>query len=81
VLTEALANVARHARATAVEVTVDADDELTVRVSDNGCGVADFSRHSGVRNMAARATALRGTFRMVPNRPAGTVIEWEAPLA
>jgi glucose-6-phosphate-specific signal transduction histidine kinase len=38
-LREALSNAARHARASRVDVSVEADSHLRLRVSDNGIGI------------------------------------------
>jgi two-component system sensor histidine kinase DevS len=84
VLRESLSNVIRHAGATAVEVTVSADDkELVLVVADDGVGVdpdAPPPSGFGLRNMAARAASLGGTCSVVPNEPRGTLVEWRAPL-
>ena len=85
-LREALSNVARHAAATAVdvEVTVGAG-ELVARVRDDGTGVEEAgcraeSPGHGLRNMAARAARLDGTFELTPGPTNGTVVTWRVPL-
>ena len=91
-LREALSNAARHSGATAVDVTVDvtSDDNLSVLVTDDGVGIPDGVSRSGLRNLAARASTLGGTFRLSPapagpdghkppDRP-GTRLEWLVPL-
>jgi signal transduction histidine kinase len=81
VLTEALSNTARHARATAADVTlVAADGKLTVTVTDNGRGIPAGAPRSGLRNLAARATRLSGTFEAVPAAHGGTRLTWSVPL-
>jgi signal transduction histidine kinase len=82
VLREALSNVARHARATAVTVEVGATGgELTVRVADDGVGVAaDVASVGGVRNLLRRADELGGTCVLAPAEPRGTVLTWTVPL-
>jgi two-component system, NarL family, sensor histidine kinase DevS len=82
VLGEALSNAARHAHATAVDVTVElAAPVLRLRVSDNGRGIDPaVTRRSGLGNLRSRAEELGGTFTLTPNRPAGTVLEWSVPL-
>ncbi|XRQ12569.1 GAF domain-containing sensor histidine kinase [Actinomadura welshii] len=81
VVQEALSNVARHARATETAVVIDVGDEdLTLRVEDDGVGIPEGGRRSGLRNMAERAEGLGGGFR-TRNRPAGgTVLTWRVPL-
>ncbi|MER7958075.1 GAF domain-containing sensor histidine kinase [Streptomyces sp. NPDC096030] len=83
VLGEALTNVARHARARKVEVTVAADEGvLTVEVRDDGVGMPVGGSRSGLRNLAERAGRLGGTLsvrgRAEPG--GGTELEWRIPL-
>jgi signal transduction histidine kinase len=84
-LREALSNAARHAHASQVDVTVDSDPDgmLVVRVTDNGTGIPDGGRRSGLRNLAARAEKLGGELRLEPADPGapspGTRLEWRVP--
>ncbi|WP_249401120.1 GAF domain-containing protein [Streptomyces sp. PKU-MA01144] len=82
VLREALSNAARHARATAVEVTAETDGAgLRLRVADNGRGIDPaVTRRSGLDNLRRRATDLGGGFTLTPNQPTGTIAEWTVPL-
>ncbi len=82
-LREALSNVARHARASRVEVEVVFADDVRLTVVDDGIGppAAEAPRGKGLANMAARATKLGGTFAMVPAEPTGTRLEWRVPKA
>ena len=82
VLREALSNAARHSGATRVDVTVDADATgmLTVLVRDNGTGIADGTRRSGLANMADRAEKLGGTLQLSPAEGGGTQLEWRVPV-
>ncbi|TFE36356.1 GAF domain-containing protein [Streptomyces sp. ICN441] len=82
VLREALSNAARHARATAVEVTAETDGAgLRLRVADNGRGIDPaVTRRSGLDNLRRRATDLGGGFTLTPNQPTGTIVEWTVPL-
>jgi signal transduction histidine kinase len=82
VLREALSNAARHAAATRVDVTVDTDDAgmLTVLVRDNGCGIAETGRRSGLANMSDRAEHLGGKLRLSPVDGGGTELEWKVPV-
>ncbi|MFF0297998.1 PAS domain S-box protein [Kitasatospora sp. NPDC004614] len=83
VLGEALSNVARHAHATAVDVSAEVTAaDLCLRVSDNGRGIDPaVTRRSGLANLRSRAEELGGTFTLVANQPAGTVLEWIVPLS
>jgi signal transduction histidine kinase len=82
VLREALSNTARHAAATRVDVTIDTDDAgvLTVLVRDNGRGIGETSRRSGLANMADRAEQLGGKLRISPADGGGTELEWKVPV-
>jgi signal transduction histidine kinase len=81
-LREALSNVARHAGATRVTVEVDCQDEVALRVIDNGRGVpaeAASGPGLGLRNMASRAETLGGRFDVRPGEDGGAVLEWAVP--
>jgi signal transduction histidine kinase len=82
VLREALSNAARHAGATQVDVTVDTDDSgaLTVLVRDNGRGIGETARRSGLANMADRAEKLGGGMRLSSPEDGGTELEWKVPV-
>ncbi|WP_018383338.1 sensor histidine kinase [Wenjunlia vitaminophila] len=82
VLGEALSNAARHARATTVDVTVEATaTTLRLRVADNGRGIDPAAtRRSGLANLCRRAEDLGGTFEVSPSEHGGTVLAWAVPL-
>jgi PAS domain S-box-containing protein len=80
VLQEALSNAIRHASATAVHVTITSlGPEVRVTVSDNGCGIGDVQRFSGLDNMRSRAQRLDGTFAITNNDLHGTIVDWRVP--
>jgi two-component system sensor histidine kinase DevS len=79
VIREALSNIARHAGATAAAVTLSAGAEVVLRVSDNGRGLGEVTRRSGLRNMRERAQILGGTFEITSRPAAGTLLEWRVP--
>ena len=81
-LREALSNVARHAQASAASVLISVDEQLRLCVEDNGVGMADETRPgNGLRNAAARAAELGGTYRATPGSRGGTTLEWTVPLS
>ncbi|OLT55081.1 GAF domain-containing sensor histidine kinase [Cellulosimicrobium sp. CUA-896] len=81
VLGEALTNVARHAAASAVVVHLGVTaHEARLVVTDDGVGIRAGGRRSGLRNMAARASALGGGCTAVALPDGGTRLEWWAPL-
>ncbi|MDQ1617901.1 MAG: hypothetical protein QOE19_470 [Actinomycetota bacterium] len=82
VVSEALTNAAKHARAAAVHVDVQvADGELRVMVRDDGVGGADFAGGSGLVGLKDRVEALGGRLSLHSPRGSGTFIRAELPLA
>ncbi len=86
IVQEALANVLKHARATAVEVTVEvAEPWLLVRVRDDGVGVPPERllalRAHGLAAMRQRARGLGGHWHVQRPASGGTMIEVRLPLA
>lgn len=80
VVREALSNTARHAHATAVSVDVTASPTaLTVRVADNGRGIGDTTRRSGLHNLRTRAQRHQGTLSVLTDVE-GTALTWTVPL-
>jgi signal transduction histidine kinase len=79
VLGEALSNASRHAEASAVDVLVAAGDEVVVVVADDGRGMADDVRESGLGNMRERALKHGGTFTLSSTTGQGTTVEWRVP--
>lgn len=80
-LREALSNVARHARASRAEVSVIAGSTVTLRVVDDGIGppAQGSTVGNGLRNMAARAEELGGTFELRASADGGAILEWRIP--
>jgi PAS domain S-box-containing protein len=80
VLREALANVARHARAQSVRVTIGAGGEVVLTVVDDGIGVPDeVLGGEGLTNLAGRAEELGGSFEIVRGPERGSRLEWRVP--
>jgi signal transduction histidine kinase len=79
---EALSNVARHAKASSVDVVIElADGWLSLTVTDDGVGPGDGSSGGrGTANMEARATKLRGRCSLTPRDGGGCVLSWRVPL-
>jgi PAS domain S-box-containing protein len=79
-IAEALTNVTKYARATAVRVQVAASDaSLVVDVSDDGVGGADPAAGSGLRGLADRVEALGGSLEIVSPEGGGTSLRAEVP--
>ena len=79
---EALANVARHADASGVDVDLAlAGSSLRLTVTDDGVGLPEGPIDgSGVTGMRERVEALGGTLVLARTRPRGTRLAVEIPL-
>ena len=76
---EALSNCARHAHATAAEISLAADDSLiTLVVTDNGRGIGTPARSSGLTSMRRRAERNGGTLQVATPGGGGTELTWTA---
>ena len=85
ILQEALTNVVRHARASAVQVTlVERAGVAELRIRDNGVGItadqAADPRAIGLLNMRERAALIGGTFQVEGRRGKGTTISVRVPF-
>ncbi|WP_103336740.1 sensor histidine kinase [Amycolatopsis sp. CA-126428] len=81
VASEALANVAKHARAGVVTVRVLRDGPTAViEIADDGIGGVDPAAGSGLRGLTDRAEALRGRLTVVSPAGGGTVVRAELPV-
>jgi len=81
VVREAVSNVARHAHATSLRVGVGLDkDDLVVEVEDDGVGIGDAVRSSGLTNLRERADARGGAFTLASPGGGGTLLRWTAPI-
>lgn len=88
-LREALSNAFRHARASQIEVVVDASVELPdgtpgvrLTVADDGVGIPEGGRRSGLKNLKRRAESLGGDSWYGPgigDDEGGTTVVWQAP--
>jgi signal transduction histidine kinase len=80
VVSEALANVSKHARATRATVAVRrANARVAVDVFDDGVGGADAVHGSGLRGLADRVAALDGTLSLMSPEGGGTRLHAELP--
>jgi signal transduction histidine kinase len=82
IVQEALANVARHARAQHVWVSLHTTPRrLEVQVRDDGCGVAGDAPRTGMglHNMRARAAEIGATVAVTPAEAVGTLATLSVP--
>ena len=82
---ELVTNASKHGGATIIDVLVRVDGSCTVRVSDNGRGIDDFSTAlaaggRGLVNLTNRAETLQGHLRKLAATDGSTVLEWSVPI-
>ena len=81
VVSEALANAAKHAQASRVEVSLEArNGSLLLSIRDDGVGGADPARGSGLVGLTDRVEALGGSIQVRSRVGDGTHIAAELPL-
>ena len=82
VVSESLANIAKHAEAGAVDVRARWQDAvLTVEVADDGRGGADPQTGTGLRGLLDRVSAVDGTLVVVSPPGGGTRVVARIPAA
>ncbi len=85
ILQEALTNIAKHARASNIEVSIeDGDDEITIRVRDDGIGFSPADPRKpdsyGLIGLRERAYLLGGKVTIDSAPGKGTRVEARLPL-
>jgi signal transduction histidine kinase len=81
VVSEALTNVAKYARATHATVALRrANGHLMVEVADDGIGGASAAAGSGLRGLADRVAALDGTLSLDSPSGRGTRLRAKIPV-
>jgi signal transduction histidine kinase len=80
-VSEALANVAKHSKATKANVTVRRADDgwLTIQVQDDGVGGASIVEGSGLAGLRDRVGALDGELHLLSPDGGPTVLMVEIP--
>ena len=82
VIREGMTNVAKHAQASQVTLEVSAAGRwLTVRLSDDGIGMRQPQRGSGLGNLRHRAEGLGGSLTIEDHHGGGTMLTWTIPVA
>jgi PAS domain S-box-containing protein len=84
ILQETLTNIARHASATQVDISLNMDDgDVALEVRDNGCGISEehlTNRKSlGMLGMRERAHLLGGKLRVSGTPGVGTIVRVRIP--
>ena len=81
IVAEALANIARHARASRCAVRVHLDNGVCVDVCDDGVGLTEGWRPGvGIASMRERVTELGGELGIEPCLPHGTRVAARLPV-
>jgi signal transduction histidine kinase len=80
VVREGLANVARHACATRVSVSISIGDDLGIVIADDGVGMGPEAARSGLVNLRNRARAHDGDLTISSSASGGTVVRWHVPV-
>lgn len=82
VVSEALANIAKHAQARSASISIwRLNGSLVVEVQDDGCGGAASTAGSGLQGLADRVGALDGRLTIESALSSGTTIRAEIPCA
>ena len=80
IASEAITNVAKHARASVIDMRADGcDGALTLSISDDGVGGADPSRGSGIIGLQDRVEAMGGTISVLSPPGHGTALHVQLP--
>jgi signal transduction histidine kinase len=81
VVSEALANIVKHAGASSAAVRASqADGHAVIEVTDDGTGGAVLDGGTGLRGLRDRVEALRGRLDVDSRSSRGTVVRAELPL-
>jgi signal transduction histidine kinase len=85
VVREALANTAKHARASHASVGLARNDgHLRISITDDGCGIGTLAPATattgGLANIRDRVAALRGTVSVSAVDPSGTTVLVDLPV-
>ncbi len=78
---ESLTNIARHANASRVELSLTAEpDRVVLRVLDDGQGLNGFTEGAGLPGMRERAMLIRADLTVQPARAGGTEVRLVVPV-
>ena len=81
VLRELLTNVSKHAQASEIRIRVQADEKrLELTVIDNGVGLGESTRRSGLANLNRRAERRGGYLDVGSSPDGGLRLQWSIPI-
>ena len=82
VVSEALANIAKHAEASRASITAEiVDDRLLISVTDDGVGGAASGTGSGLSGLRDRVASMGGSLSIVSPRGGGTMVKASIPVS
>lgn len=82
IIQEAVTNVVRHAGTRHCQVSIDHhDEELSIEVTDDGCGAAAADTGYGIAGMRERAALLYGELTAGPRPEGGFAVTARLPLS
>jgi two-component system sensor histidine kinase UhpB len=84
VVQEGLTNIARHARASHVQLSLEArENGLAMRLADDGRGIdeGELAGHGGLRGMRERAIFVGGRLAIEPGSNGGLELRLDLPVA
>jgi signal transduction histidine kinase len=80
-VSEALTNIAKYARATSAWIDVERHaGHLDVEVGDDGAGGAAVRPGRGLQGLSDRIAALNGTLTIASRQGAGTILRASLPI-
>ena len=80
VLREGLSNALRHSQSDNISVAVSVQDDFRIEILDDGTGLPDTPRRSGLANLERRAQQCGGSCEIGPAEPRGTRVLWAVPI-
>lgn len=86
IIQEGLTNIRKHSGATEASIYLKKDSKhLLIKIMDNGRGInfaalEDQQSHFGLNIMKERAQLIGGSFKILANKPRGTLLEIQVPL-
>jgi signal transduction histidine kinase len=81
IVQEALTNVVQHSKASTCFVQLALEDELNLKISDDGIGIGDVQKTGiGLHSMQERAEELGGRFAILPGPQGGTLVWVRLPI-
>ena len=76
-----MTNAKRHGKAASIQIVLTyADDQVSLRIEDDGVGTTDLKVGFGINAMQERISALQGTLSVRSLPEQGTVVHCSIPV-